>query len=176
MTDGLAYSYRNARSPAITTAICAVVVIESVAVHFAVSARHPGIAWVLTLTSLAAVLWLIRDYRAMGAGVVRISDDGLCLRVGRRFDFTVPLAQVAQVFKPSFRDLPALGTTQGRDYLNLTKPATPNVLIVLDTMQRVRLPAGLHRDVRRVALRLDDPDGFLRAIHARRPSTSARSA
>ena len=52
--------------------------------------------------------------------------------------------------------------------INLTKPAQPNVLIVLTEPQRVRLTAGLHRDVRRVALRLDDGRGFLAALESRR--------
>src|SRR5206468_7029403 len=65
MLDGLAFSYRSTRSRSITTAFCAVVVIESVAVHFAVAARHPIVAWTPTLTGLAAVLWLVRDYRAL---------------------------------------------------------------------------------------------------------------
>jgi hypothetical protein len=79
------------------------------------------------------------------------------------------------VEQPTFRDLPAPGTNQGRDYLNLTKPAAPSVLIVLDETQRVRLTLGIHREVRRVALRLDDADGFVRVV-GERLAVSARSA
>ena len=122
MAGDLAFPYRNARSPAIMSAIAAVIVIESVAVHFAVAARHPGVAWALTLTSISALVWLLRDY------------------------------------------------------LNLTKPAAPNVLIMLATPQRVRLVAGIHREVRRLALRLDDPDSFLRALDEHRAALAAHSA
>jgi hypothetical protein len=158
------------------TAIGAVVVIESIAVHFAVAARHPRIAWALTLSSLAALVWLVRDYVALGSGFVRLENDAVHLRVGRRFAITVPLAHVARSLRPTFHDLPTPGTSQGRDYLNLTKPAAPNVLIVLDAPQRVRLTAGIHRDVGRVALRLDDPEAFLHAIDEQRAALAARPA
>ena len=41
MGNDLAFSYRSARSPAIMSAIGAVIVIESIAVHFALAARNP---------------------------------------------------------------------------------------------------------------------------------------
>jgi len=176
MPESLAFSYRSARSGAIMVAIIAVIAIESVAVHFAVAARHPVVAWALTLASLAAVLWLVRDYRALGREAVRLDDDTLRLTIGRRFDITIQLVTVERVLKPTFRDLPTTGTNDGRDYLNLTKPAMPNVLIILVLIQRVRLPAGLHRDVRRLALKLDDPAAFLLAVEARRAALPARTA
>ena len=176
MADYLEFSYRSARSPAIMSAVGAVVVIESVAVHFAVAARHPRVAWALTLTSVAALVWLVRDYRALGSGFIRLENDALHLRVGRRVDTSVPLARVRRALKPTFRDLPTPGTNEGRDYLNLTKPAAPNVLIVLDTPQRVRLAAGIHREVHRLALRLDDQEAFVRAVNEHRAALAAHSA
>lgn len=167
MSNVLAFSYRSARSPAITWALAAVVVIESIPVHFAVAARHPGLAWALTVSSIAALVWLVLDYRALGSGLVRLHSDTLHLRVGRRFDITLPMASVARFLRPTFRDLPTPGTNEGRDYVNLTKPAAPNVLVVLHAPRRVRLTTGLHREVRRVALRLDDPEAFLQALEQR---------
>jgi hypothetical protein len=107
---------------------------------------------------------------------VRLADDTLQLQIGRRFHITIPLAAIARVFKPTFRDLPAAGTNQGLDYLNLTKPSTPNVLIVLAAPQRVRLIAGVHRDVRRFGLKLDDATAFLAAVEARRALVPLRSS
>jgi hypothetical protein len=158
------------------SAIGAAVVIESIAVHFAVAARHPRVAWALTLSSVVALVWLVRDYLALGAGFIRLESDALHLRVGKRFDITLPLASVVRALRPTFRDLPTPGTNEGRDYVNLTKPAVPNVLIVLDAPRRVRLTAGLHREVCRVALRLDDPDAFLRALEEHRTALASRSA
>lgn len=176
MASDLAFTYRSARSAAVLSAIGAVVVIESIAVHFAVAARHPRVAWALTLSGVAALAWLVRDYLALGSGFIRLASDAVRLRVGRRFDITLPLASVVRALRPTFRDLPTPGTNDGRDYVNLTKPAAPNVLIVLDAPRRVRLTAGLHREVRRVALHLDDPDAFLRAVEAYRAALTTCSA
>lgn len=172
----LQFSYRSARSAAITITLVAVIVIESVAVHFAVVTRQPVLAWVLTLTSLVAVLWLVRDYRALGTGAVRLGDETLELTIGRRFAIVIPLAAIERAVAPTFRDLPAAGTTKGRDFLNLTKPAQPNVLLVLGEPRRVRLTAGVHRDARRIAFRLDDASSFLAALEERRAAIAARSA
>ena len=174
--EALEFSYRSARSGSITAAIVAVILVESVAVHFAVAARRPALAWVLTLTSLVAVLWLVRDYLALGTGAVRLGDDTLELTIGRRFAIGIPLATIERATTPTFRDLPAAGTTQGRDFLNLTKPASPNVLLVLGEPKRVRLTAGVHRDARRIAFRLDDAPSFLAALEERRAAIAARSA
>jgi hypothetical protein len=172
----LEFSYRSARSAGITFTLVAVILIESAAVHVAVAARRPTLAWVLTLTSLIAVLWLVRDYRAMGIGVVRLGDDSVDLAIGRRFGVVIPLAAIERATAPTFRDLPAAGTTQGRDFLNLTKPAAPNVLLVIGAPRRIRLAAGLHRDVRRIAFRLDDGASFLGALEERRAAIAQRRA
>ena len=172
-TPDLRFSYRTARSTAITTAIIAVVLIESVAVHFAVAIRHVTIAWMLTLSSLLAILWLVRDYTALGAGAVRLSANDVELTIGRRFDLSIPLTTIARVITPTFRDLPTPGTTQGDDFLNLTGPAAPNVLMALEEMRRVRITMWIGRDVKRIALRLDDPGAFIMAVEERRAALAA---
>jgi len=176
MSEQVAFTYRNSRSRAITVAFCAIVAIESVAVHFAVAVRHPLLAWILTFSSVAAIVWLMRDYRALGEGSVSLGDTAIRLGIGRRFDVTVPLTRIERVLKPSFRDLPAPGTNQGRDYLNLTKPSSPNVILVLTEVQRLRIVLGVHRDARRIALRLDEPDAFVRAVEERRATLATRTA
>lgn len=172
-TPDLRFSYRTARSTAITTTIIAVVLIESVAVHFAVAIRHVTIAWILTLSSALAILWLVRDYAALGAGTVRLSADDVELMIGRRFNVSIPLTAIARVITPTFRDLPTPGTTQGGDFLNLTKPAAPNVLMALAEVRRVRITMGIGRDVKRIALKLDDPGAFITAIEERRAALAA---
>lgn len=134
------------------------------------------VAWILTLSSLAAVAWLLWDYVALGVGMVRLSADTLHLAIGRRFDVALPLGAIAHVLAPTFRDLPTPGTTQGRDFLNLTKPAAPNILIVLGAPHRIRVTMGITREVRRIALRLDDSAAFITAIDARCAAMPVRSA
>jgi hypothetical protein len=163
MTHPTEFSLRTARSGSLTAGLSAVILIETVAVHFLLAVRHPAVAWLLTALSASAVVYLVRDYQALGRGSVRVVGDRLLLSVGRRYNFELPLANVERVIQPSFRDLPTPGTNQGRDYANLTKPASPNVLIALKEPVRVRLPGGVHRTVRRLSVHLDDPAGFVAA-------------
>jgi hypothetical protein len=114
------------------------------------------------------VWWFVSDYRAFGTRSIQLDEHTLHLRIGRRFDITLPVASVARAFAPSFRDLPAPGTNQGREYINVTKPAAPNVLIELDAPRRVRLRIGIHRDVRRLSLHVDDAPAFIRALQGPR--------
>ena len=173
MDETLEFSYHASRSGAVVAAIVAAIAIETVALHFAIAARHPMPAWVMTLGSLFAVVWLVRDYVAMGTGAVLLREDTVELHIGARFDISIPIGAVARVIQPTFRDLPQQGTNQRRDYLNLTKPAAPNVLIVLEAPRRVLLAPGIHRDVTRIGLRLDDAPAFLAALTARRVVASS---
>ena len=160
------FTYRSSRSATLVVGIGIAVLVETVAIHFLLRVAHPIAAWVMTALSLSAIAWVARDYRAMGQGAVRIIEGDLQLTVGRRYDVRVPRTTLSRVLRPTFRDLPAPGTNQGRDYLNMTKPATPNVLIELDEPVSVRLPGGVRRRVRRLGLHLDDAAGFLTALGA----------
>jgi len=121
----------------------------------------------LTSLNVLTIAWLIRDYIALGRHVVHVDDETLRLKIGRRFDISVSLSNIARVLRPTFRDLPRPGTNEGRDYLDLTKPASPNVLIVLNTVAKARLPGGFHRMVGRFSLHLDEPDAFLTEVARR---------
>jgi hypothetical protein len=167
VTRHTTFSYRSARSGSFLIGISAAILIETAAVHLVLVSRLPLLAFTLTTLSVLAIIWLVRDYLALGRQVVQLDDETLRLKVGRRFDISVSLANITRVLRPSFRDLPTPGTNQGRDYLNLTKPASPNVLIVLQKPIRVRFTAGLHRLVSRFSLHLDEPDAFVSELVAR---------
>lgn len=159
------FAYRSARSGPLVAGLGLVIAIETLVLHLWLASRHPIIAWTLTVSSLAAIAWLAADYRALGRGAVRLGDDLLDLRVGRRFAFSVPTTAIASALRPTWKDLPSPGTPAAAGYLNLTKPATPNVLLILSAPVDVRLPGGLRRSAIRFALCLDEPDAFLAAIH-----------
>lgn len=159
------FSYRSARSGSLAAGLGLVIAIETLVLHLWLSSRHPIIAWTLTSSSLAAIAWLVADYRALGRGAVQLGDERLDLRVGRRFAVSVPTTAIANALRPTWRDLPNPGSPQAAGYLNLTKPAAPNVLLILSTAIEVRLPGGLRRSATSFGLCLDDPDAFLAAIH-----------
>jgi hypothetical protein len=160
----LAFTYRSARSGSLVAGLGLAIAVETVVLHHWLGARHPWLAWALTVGSVAALAWLAADYRAMGRGAVRLDGDTLDLCVGRRIALELSRATVLTVVRPTWRDLPAPGTPGARDYLNLMKPTTPNVLVTLAAAATVRLPGGLARRATRLGLRLDDPDAFVAAL------------
>src|SRR5436305_15313813 len=105
MDETLEFSYHASRSGAVVAAIVAAIAIETVALHFAIAARHPTPAWIMTLGSLFAIVWLVRDYVAMGSGAVLLREDTVALHIGARFDIAIPIGAVARVIQPTFRDL-----------------------------------------------------------------------
>lgn len=160
------FSYRSARSGSFVVGFTIAILIESVAVHFLLASRSRTAAWLLILLSMWAIVWLLRDYEALGRGAVDVSEDVILLRIGRRFSVRLRRADVDHLLQPSYRDLPTPGTNQGRDYLNMTKPAQPNVLIVLRESVDVPLLGRLRLSVRRLGMHLDDPSGFIKAVEA----------
>lgn len=158
------FTYRSARSGSLVGGLGLVIAIETAALHLWLAARHPVLAWTLTAGSLATLAWLAADYHALGRGAVRLDDDTLDLRVGRRLSLRLPRTAVLAAVRPSWRDLPAAGTPGAGDYLSLMKPAAPNVLVTLAGPATIRLPGGLARRARRLGLRLDDPDAFVAAL------------
>jgi hypothetical protein len=160
------FTYQSARSGSLVVGLGLAILIETFVLHLWLGRAHPLLAWSLTATSVSAIAWLAADYRALGRGTVRIGVDALDLRVGRRAAVRVPLSAVATILPPSWRDLPAAGTPESRDYRNLMQPATPNVLVTLVAPAMIRLPGGVLRPAQRLGLRLDDPAGFIAAFNA----------
>jgi hypothetical protein len=146
--------------------IALAITIETFVLHVLLFGRHPILAWALTSSSLSAIAWIIADYRALGRGAVQIEDQIIDLRIGRRFAMQVPTAAVVSAMRPSWRDVPVRGTTGAIGYLNLTKPAGPNILLTLAAPAMVRLPGGMRRSVTRLGVCLDAPDEFLAALHS----------
>jgi hypothetical protein len=161
------FTYRSARSGSLVAGLGLAIAVEMVALHLWLAARHPVFAWLLTASSLAALLWLVADYRALGRGAVRLDDHALELSVGWRFALRLAPDDVATAVRPGWRDLPQAGTPAAAGYQNLMKPATPNVLLTLVAPTIARLPGGLRRPVQRLGLHLDEPDRFLTALRRR---------
>lgn len=160
------FTYRSAQSGALLGGIVLALAVETVVLHLLVTPRHPIIGWLLTSSSLGVIVWLVADYRALGRGVVRIVGDTIDLRIGRRFNVQVPIATVTSSIRPTWRDVPMRGTPAAEGYLNLMKPAGPNVLLMLSAPVDVKLPGGMHRAATKLGLCLDAPDEFLAALPA----------
>ncbi len=167
------FTYRSARSGSVLIGFGIALLVEAVALHLWLADRHPMLAWLATVSSVAALLWLAGDYRALGRGAVRLGPDVLECNIGRRFALRLPRAAIAAAQQPGWRDLPKRGTPAAVGYLDLTKPATPNVLLILAEPTRVGLPGGFGRDARCLGLHLDAPAAFLLALAT--PATALAS-
>jgi hypothetical protein len=158
------FTYRSARAGSLVFGLGLAIVVETCVVHLVLHARHPLLAWGLTVASVSTLAWLAADYRALGRGTIRVDRDGIDLRVGRRASARVPLSALESVVQPTWQQIPAAGEAGSADYRNLMKPAPPNVLVTVGVPTVVRLTGGRAPTVRRLGLRLDDPAGFIAAV------------
>lgn len=157
------FTAESARSLPLTGALSGVIAVETAALHLLLRSWHPWLAWTLTALSLWTIVWLIGDYRAIGARPVVLEADALLVRLGRRFQALVPLSEIARVEVPSWRDVPPKGSP---GYLKLSGPASPNVLLTFVHPMEFTGPAGIRKSFTRVGLRLDQPAELLRALEA----------
>ena len=156
------FTCRTARSAAIVGIFVFLVLVETAVLHTVLIRRLPLMAYLVSLVSLASVAWLVADYVSMGGEAVQIEADVVHLRVGLRVRTRVPRAALASVTAPGWQDLGAAAPR----YLNATKPATPNVLLVFEPAQDVVLVGAARRTVQRMALHVDDPGGLIAALGA----------
>jgi hypothetical protein len=159
------FTYRGARSGALAAGLALAVTVETIVLHLWLAPRRPLLAWTLTALSALTLVWLALEFRAWGRRAVHVTPEHLDLRIGGRAAAEVPRAAVAHAQPATWRDVP---DRPDATYLNLTGPAEPNVLLTFAAPVPVRVAGGIvTRRVTRVGLRLDDPDGFLRAVSPR---------
>jgi hypothetical protein len=172
--NGTTFGTRSARNGAISAGLALVLAIESIAIHLFVASRVTWLAWTFTSMSVAALAWIALDWRAMGRSGVTVHVDTIDLRIGRRWTGTVPRDSVVRSLAPEWRHIPEPGTDLAHEYRDLTSPAEPNVMLVLDAPIALRGPAGIMRRVRLLALHADEPAALLEALGAREQGHDAR--
>jgi len=139
------------------------IILETVVVHLLLYRYSLLFALAISLLSLSALVWLVADYLALSRLNTIITDESLILRVGRRARATIPRKLLTTAISPSWRDLP---DAPNRSYLNVTKPAEPNVLLAFSEPVIINLPGGLRRTICMLAIFVDTPEGFLAAIQS----------
>jgi hypothetical protein len=165
MSEDRFFSYKSARSGSLVVGILLVLVSEGLGMHLWIQSKNPWAAFAFDLVTLSTIAFVILEYRALAKGVIRLNDEALDLRVGRQFRLMLPRSSIASVQRPNWRDLPQAGMPQAADYLHLMRSATPNVLVVLRDAVPVKRPFHT-RQVRRIGIHVDDPDGFVTACSA----------
>ena len=157
MTDTV-FSLTKARSAPLTAVLSLLLVVETVALHLLLVGRYPIVAWLLTTASVASLVWLWRDYRALGVSAIEVHPGRVEMTIGNRLTAVVSRDRISEVVIPSWRD--AKPGSKGNRYVDATAPATPNVRIVFREATDVCILGIIHRPVRYLGLCIDDPDRF----------------
>ena len=118
---------------------------------------------VLLVVGAYAVLWVLGDLQAMRARPIVVDGDDLLVRVGRRREARIPLADVDAI-----EPVGAAGVPRGeRDYVRCTALGPAEVVLRLRRPARFEQMLGRTRVASRVGLSLDDDAEFERCIRAR---------
>lgn len=128
-------------------------VAELLVVHLVLSLTWPRAAWIVSGITLAGVIWLIAWVRSFRRCPHVLTDDSLVLRMGSLVSITVRRADIEHI-----EPVTSLAAVKAPGVRNLVPVAMPNRLVVL------RRPIADRRGTRAVAIRLDDPAAFDRAL------------
>ena len=129
--------------------------VELLVVHFLVSLASPAAAWILSGLTALAIVQILMIVRRIKARPTLATADHLIVRSAKGHQFVLPWKQVELVEKVGFGPEP-----KGFDVLRASLLSHPNVLVTIQKPVRSRR-FGRERSVRKIALRLDDPDTFL---------------
>jgi hypothetical protein len=161
--DG-AFAFAPTRSVGLLAVLVPIVVLETVGVHMLVSMWSMTAAWILTALSAYTMLWVFGDYRAMAKRPSFVKRDEVVIRVGLRCSLRARLAQIELVRTAGWRDE---GRSR-RGHLNMASPDSPNILVIFREPITVQRIFGMQTTVRTIALRVQDPDGMMRALSYRK--------
>lgn len=150
-----AFSYTRSLAP-ILWVFVGLSSIELVVVHFLLSFWSPTAALILSVLTLLTTAWLVRLILSFRRFPVLVGPDGVTLRLGRMRPLFVPADAISAVR----RDIRP-GDTGSREVAEFALLEHPNVVVEFSApIQRAKAA------VRAATHKLDDPDGFVRAIDA----------
>ena len=148
------FSMRSTGWMIIAALIGFLVSVETVAFHLLVAMASPLVAWIMTASSIYALLWLVGDAHAIRLYPVAVVGDTLHVRIGVRWRAAIPRSQIASMTE--IRAVP-----DGALSLALLEPT---VLVTLRTPAELRGLFGRRRHADRLALTIDDPAAFAAAL------------
>jgi hypothetical protein len=144
-----------------TVAACIIVLVtvESIGLHLFLLHYSAKVAWLLTALDLWGILWILGDYHALRLRPILVSDDGLHVRVGLRWDVVVPWSAIESV------EAIAPGSEwKRRGVLKVALLDEPRVMLRLRHSVVANGLAGLHKTIDAIAILPDDEAGFADAL------------
>ena len=146
-------------------AILFALVAEGIAVHLLVRHWNAVAAWILTILTAYAAVWLLGDYRALGRRTIVLTADELIVRMGLRWTLRVPLARIRAV-----RATSGSGEPRGPDHLHAVILGSERQVVELDAPMEATGFYGIRRQVRTIGLSVDEPERFLAILEGRLPA------
>lgn len=134
---------------------------EAIAVHLLVRRWSVVAAWILTILTAYAALWLIGDFRALGRRTILVTGDALIVRLGLRWSVRVPLDAIRAV-----RAAESPGPA-APDHLRAVILGAERQVVELDSELVAVGFYGIRRRVRSIGLSVDEPERFLRCLEQR---------
>lgn len=162
--DDVAFSALSARSKPLVIGASIVIVVESLAVHMLIVRRYPWLAVLLWLTNAFTIWWLVSDYRIVESRPTVLRRDHAVVGIGKRLRGAIPYTMMEAVLQPTWQERPGPTTPE---YVRLSGMGDPNVLLRLREPFSFIGPMGVRKSGRLIGLKLDDPDGFVRAVRQR---------
>jgi hypothetical protein len=135
---------------------------EGIALHLFVRHWSAVAAWILTILTAYAAVWLIGDFRALGRRTTRLTADELIVRLGLRWTLRVPLARIRAV-----RAITGPREPEGPDHLRAVLLGSERQLVELEAPLEATGFYGIRRRVRSIGLSVDEPERFLEALEGR---------
>lgn len=137
-------------------ALSSLACMEMLATHLLVSLKWPAAAWPLTALTALSIVWLVRWIRSWPRLPHELRGDLLTLHMGSLRHYAVPIGQIAGVRSAISNDV-----LKVPGMANLVPIAFPNRIVDLTE------PLAGRRAVRHIAIRLDEPAAFDRAMAGR---------
>ncbi|SDC93529.1 hypothetical protein SAMN05444678_10737 [Sphingomonas sp. YR710] len=159
--DARAFAYHRHLAP-ISAILLALSAIEVGVYHIFVGHWSRAAALVMFVLSDVGLIYLVGLIKSFRLRPVLITPDGVRIRAGFLIDQRIPLDRIAKV-ETSF----AGADVRDPATLNAALLAWPNILLRLNAPQARRSPLRRRAPFCTVALRLDDPEPFVRLLRWR---------
>lgn len=157
------FYHRKTGLAAMLGALTGAATVELFVVHLLVHARHPSLAWWLAVPSAFGVLWLLGLTRAAVLRPVLTRNGTIHVRSSVQWRVDIPRDAIAKLETGRGVKAPAKGAPGA---LRAMPIAQPNVLVTLTHPLTASGMYGRRREVSVLALALDDPAAFRRAVEA----------
>jgi len=151
--------YRDSSYGILLAALMMVMAIELIGVHVALHFWvGPTVAWIVTALSVYGVLWLLGDFQALRLRPIVLTDEGIRLRLGLRWEVELPYSRI--------RSVGPAATAVASD-LKMAVFGEPQVRLELTEPTTVQGVYGLRREASGILLAVDSPERFRQAVAAR---------